>query len=64
MKITATKIKAHQLNAGDLFSTAGQDHWDNFGLLKELGQRVYIRTETPTPLDQADEDIYKITICK
>lgn len=62
MKIIATKIKAKELNAGDLFSIAGQDHWDNIGKLGELGQRVFIRTETPTPPDQADEDIYRITV--
>ena len=63
MKITATQIKAKELKPGDLFSTAGQEYWDkmSFG---SLGEKVYIRTNTPTPIDQAEDEIYLITIEK
>jgi hypothetical protein len=63
MKIIATKIKAKDLKVGDLFSTAGQDYW-NLRSSSVVGERVYIRTETPTSKDQEDEEIYKIEIKK
>lgn len=61
MKIVATLVKAHELKPGDLFSTESQVYWDHFDPAA-LGQKVYIRTEAPTPAGQADEEIYKITI--
>lgn len=64
MKITATKTKAKDLEAGDLFSTANQTYWDSSKNNLSVGEKVYIRTETPTPADQAEEEIYKITIEK
>lgn len=64
MKITATKIKAKELSAGDLFSTARQEYWDNIGTNYSIGERVFIRTETKCPQDQEEVDVYKITIRK
>ncbi len=44
MKIEATKIKAKELVAGDLFSTADQEYWNGQEDNKSLGEKVYIRT--------------------
>jgi len=64
VKIVAIKVKAGDLEPGDLFSTGGQNYWD--GVMQDIedvvGERVYIRTDAPCPEDQADEDIYLIVI--
>ena len=62
MKIKATKIKGKDLKAGDLFSTADQLYWDNIESKMSIGEKVYIRTNTPCPKDQANEEIFKIVI--
>lgn len=73
MKITATKILARELQPGDLFSTAGQRYWDEFRNLvakaestghMPVGEKVYIRTEHPCPADQAEVEVFRITIGK
>lgn len=63
MKIKANLIKCKDLKAGDLFSTAGQDWWDSPSETA-VGQKVYIRTAVPCPVEQAEESIYLITIEK
>ena len=60
-KIIATKIKAKDLVFGDLFSTAGQLYWDCSKNNHSIGEKVYIRTQEKCPIDQEDEEIYKIT---
>lgn len=73
MKIVATPIKSEALKPGDLFSTYGPEYWerdrfnrtdpfDTIPITLPLGERVYIRTETPAPADQVGEDLFKITI--
>lgn len=64
LKVKAVPIVAKDLKPGDLFSARGPEHWDHFQELYPggIGQSVYIRTETATPPDQADDVIYKITI--
>ena len=64
MRIIATLVKAKELEPGDLFSTAGQEYWDTVSTNLSLGEKVYLRTSTPTPADQAEVDIYKVTIEK
>lgn len=66
MKITATKVKAKELEPGDLFSTAGQYYWDHSANIAagSVGEKVYIRTEMPARPDQEEEEIYRITITK
>ena len=64
MKINAVKIKAKDLKPGDLFSTASQLYWDHHKNHHSIGERVYIRTEEPTPEDQKNEKIYRINIQK
>ena len=59
MKIKATPIKAKDLKPGDLFSTAPQLYWDKRDP-NSLGEKVYMRTDAPTPKDQAEEEIYLI----
>jgi hypothetical protein len=64
MKIIATKIKAENLNSGDLFSTEGQEYWDtvNNNEHHSIGEKVYIRTIEACPEPQKNEDIYRLTI--
>jgi len=68
MKIIVTEVKAKDLEPGDLFSTANQEYWDTvcqplpIGL--SVGEKVYIRTPIPCPLDQADAPIYKLQILR
>jgi len=66
MEFITTKIKGKDLRPGDLFSTMGELYWNknNINLHISLGERVYIRTETPCPKDQKDVEIYKIEIKK
>ena len=60
MRIIATEIKGKDLKPGELFSTANQFYWDN--RLQSIGEKVYIRTDSHLPLDQEEEDTYRITI--
>lgn len=63
MRITAEKVKTRDLKPGDLFSTGSDTYWEVTRLENHsIGERVYIRTEEPTPEDQSDEDIYRIVI--
>ena len=62
MKVKAYPVKAKELKPGDLFSTAGPIYWENIDSKYSLGEKVYIRTNTPTPSDQAEEDVYYIKV--
>ena len=69
MRIIATPVKASELEPGDLFSTASQAYWDAVCLPKletglPVGEKVFIRTPTPCPPDQADTPIFKLGIVK
>jgi len=61
MRIIATRIKAKELRPGDMFSTASQTYWDHRDP-SAIGEKVYLRTEAPTPDDQGEDEIYRITI--
>jgi len=63
MKIKATPIKGKDLLAGDLFSIAGPVYWNNHHEHGAVGEKVYIRTETPfSTAPDYDEIVYKIEI--
>ena len=62
MIVKATKIKAKDLKAGDLFSPLSPAYWKHHNIKGSIGERVYIRTEEPCPVDQEGEETYKITI--
>ena len=67
MKIKATLLKGKDLEPGDLFSTMGQAYWDGVSISADnsIGERVYIRTNTPSELAIDKEmAIYKIEIIK
>ena len=64
MTIQAIKIMAKDLQPGDLFSTAGPIYWSNIKSNHSLGEKVYIRTEEPSPKDQDEEEVYKLIINK
>lgn len=61
MKLTATPILGKDLKPGDLFSTAGQYYWDH-PAPDSIGERVYIRTESPIPLHQEEVEVHRITV--
>ena len=63
VKITATPTTGRNLKPGDLFSTCGTEYWASIDSRLTIGERVYIRTNTPvdaTP--DSDELIYLITM--
>ncbi len=69
MRLIATPIKSQDLKFGDLFSTHGPEYWqgERFTKLESekhlpIGERVFIRTETETPEDQYNINLFKITI--
>lgn len=65
MTITATKILCKDLQPGDLFSTMGQLYWQQYErepLDMSVGQKVWMRTLQPCPVDQAEDEVYKIII--
>ena len=61
MKITTEKIKGSDLKPGELFSSAGDEYWqhrDN----RSIGEKVYIRTDTPLLPSAQEEVVYRIVI--
>lgn len=64
MKVIATKVKAKELEPGDLFSNAGQPYWDIAIEQSQgtVGERVYIRTNTQCPKAHVDDEVYRITV--
>lgn len=64
VKIKATKVKGGELKAGDLFSTANQEYWDRIDKDISIGEKVYIRTNTPCRKDQEGEVINKIEVIR
>jgi hypothetical protein len=62
MKIVATPIRASELRAGELFSTADQNYWDGRDRFA-VGERVYVRTEALAQLAPDDNaTVYRIEI--
>ena len=62
MRIMAQAVLAQNLEPGDLFSTVGSDYWERCDERGAIGERVYIRTNAPTPDDQRDMKIYRVSI--
>ena len=62
MRIKTTQVETQELMPGDLFSTAGSDYWDTIDLNESIGERVYIRTNTPTPDPERGLDVFKIEV--
>lgn len=62
MIIVAAPVKAKELKPGDLFSVIGPSYWEFIDGKESIGERVYIRTNAPTPLDQAEHQVYQIKI--
>jgi hypothetical protein len=62
MHIVATPVRAGDLRAGELFSTADPGYWagrDRFA----VGEKVYVRTEAPAALaPDGDAIVYRIGI--
>lgn len=62
-KIKTEKVKGKDLKAGDLFSCLDQKGWDEYMKIG-VGSKVFVRTNTPCPENQVEEEIYRITIIK
>lgn len=63
MKVIATLVKAKDLKPGDLFHSKGPKYWETLMPLQHsVGEVVFLRTETPCPIDQVDEEVYRITV--
>ena len=59
-------MRAKDLKAGDLFTTAPQAYWDHVkdNDLRSIGQEVQIRSENPCTKVLEKVRIYKVTITK
>jgi len=62
--IRAIPIKVQDLEPGDLFSSLGQQYWGTVDLNLSLGEKLYIRTNSPPPLrkDIQEKQLFKIEI--
>ena len=65
MKVIAEKVVAKELEPGDLFSAAGPEYWNNIDGKLSVGEKAYIRTNTPS-LEAVDADsyVYRLAIVK
>ena len=61
MRIKAQLVKGKDLKPGDLFSIQGDSYWQHLNPLG-VGEKVYIRTDTPCPLNQREMELYRIII--
>ncbi len=59
LKIKTEKMMGSELQPGNLFSTAGPEHWDTAGQNGSVGEKVYIFTGN-YPVE--DSEIYRIVI--
>ena len=67
MEIKVIECKGKDLEAGDLFSPADSQYWSNYKVKKSIGEKVYIRTDTPLDDDDLEDRevvLYKIIIEK
>ena len=65
VKIVAKLTTAHDLQPGELFSAAGPSYWDAAMDSGSVGERVFIRTNTPANrAPDANDTIYRITILR
>ncbi len=68
IKIVARQVTVADLEPGDLFSSAGPEHWDmvNARDTEEdpvVGEKVFIRTDAPVvPPNIPTDEIFLITI--
>jgi len=62
LSVEVRKMRACELQAGDLFSTRGIDYWERaiHGEDGCVGQRVYVRTLRDTPTDQENKLVYRL----
>ena len=65
VKVKCEKVKASDLEPGDLFSTLGSEYWDGAMDAGSIGERVFVRTMVPaSAAPDADTTIYRLTIEK
>ena len=62
VSIKAEAMLGGELRPGDMFSTAGQEYWDRALEGPSIGEQVYIRTNSPTPPQEAKVPIFRIVI--
>lgn len=61
-KVRAEMVLGRDLQPGDLFSTGSPEYWDIAMDGGGLGERVYIRTNSPCPVSQEGVPIYRLTV--
>ena len=66
MVIKVEKVISQDIKPGELFSIAKMEHWDSVnertGDRLPIGEKVYIRTNAPTPDSEKDQDLVRLTI--
>lgn len=66
MIIKVEKVIAKDIKPGDLFSMAEMEHWNSVnqrtGDILPLGEKVYIRTNAPTPDLDKDLEMVRLTV--
>ena len=64
--IRVKEVKSQDLKPGDLFSNAEMKHWGSVnqrtGDVLPLGEKVFIRTNAPTPENQIGLDMVRLTL--
>lgn len=61
IEFIATPTLSQDIKPGQAFSTSGPSYWDTAAEHGTIGERVYLRTNSPTPPDQVDEALFVIT---
>ncbi len=62
IRFIATPILSQDIKPGQLFSTAGPVYWEQSRDPLAIGEKVYIRTDAPTPEAERDQTLFVITI--
>lgn len=63
VRIKATPTTGRDLHPGDLFSIAGPEYWDMVDATRSIGERVYVRMNTPAEESpDLDEQVYRIEV--
>jgi len=62
-RVIATPVRAGDLLPGELFSAVGPVHWEDALNTRSVGEKCYIRTNTPADAaDDADVIVYRLAI--
>ena len=62
ISVVVIKVRAADLQPGDLYSFNGPIYWEATMNDNTIGQRAYIRTNTPLPPEKRNIPVYKLTV--